>query len=351
MVKRIWLGIFVSVIFLSLLVLRIDDFSESKNVLLNANYLYIFPAALVYLISFLFRAIRWSYILQPISPNINFFRLYPVIMVGYMANNLLPARLGEIVRAYYLSIRESVRTTTAIATILAERVFDGITLITLLFLSLIFLPVNQLADKTSDALGVPQSLILFFILFIYLLALALVAVLAKKDNWFKAFINAATRIFPPKAAGVIEDFSDRFLAGFSGLGSPKRLIAILLMSLPVWLIEGLVFYIVAYAFSIDTYFSSEMAMVGAIVLTLAVSNLATSLPSSQGGIGPFEFFAVIVLEALGVNPEVALAYVIVLHFTVLAPTTIAGLLHIMAKGIGLKQLINKPPELEPRTRL
>ena len=164
MVKRIWLGIFVSVIFLSLLVLRIDDFSESKNVLLNANYLYIFPAALVYLISFLFRAIRWSYILQPISPNINFFRLYPVIMVGYMANNLLPARLGEIVRAYYLSIRESVRTTTAIATILAERVFDGITLITLLFLSLIFLPVNQLADKTSDALGVPQSLILFFIL-------------------------------------------------------------------------------------------------------------------------------------------------------------------------------------------
>ena len=86
-------------------------------------------------------------------------------MVGYMANNLLPARLGEIVRAYYLSIRESVRTTTAIATILAERVFDGITLITLLFLSLIFLPVNQLADKTSDALGVPQSLILFFILY------------------------------------------------------------------------------------------------------------------------------------------------------------------------------------------
>ena len=59
----------------------------------------------------------------------------------------------------------------------------------------------------------------------------------------------------------------------------------------------------------------------------------------------------IVLEALGVNPEIALAYVVVLHFTVLAPTTIVGLLHIMAKGIGLKQLINKPPELESRTRL
>ena len=82
MSRRIGLGIIVSTVFILLLILRIDDFSESKAELLKANYLYLIPAAVIYLVSFIFRASRWAFILKPISPNIQFTRLYPVIMVG-----------------------------------------------------------------------------------------------------------------------------------------------------------------------------------------------------------------------------------------------------------------------------
>ena len=119
---RIWIGLAVSGLFLLLLLLRVDR-QEIVSALSNANYLYVAPAIGLYFIAVYFRSIRWAYLLSPIGPfPVN--RLYPVVIIGYMANNLLPARLGELVRSYYLAQRETVSGSTALATVAVERVYD-----------------------------------------------------------------------------------------------------------------------------------------------------------------------------------------------------------------------------------
>ena len=92
----------------------------------SANYWYVIPAVVMYFVSVYFRAMRWSVLLRHIRP-VKVPRLFPVVVVGYMANNLLFVRLGELVRCYYLSEREGVSTTSALVTVFVERIFDALT--------------------------------------------------------------------------------------------------------------------------------------------------------------------------------------------------------------------------------
>ena len=125
--KKLWLGLAVSALFLTLFLYRID-YSETWDALRGANYLYVVPAIAVYFGSLWFRTIRWQYLMKHLT-EVSISRLYPVTIVGYMANNILPVRLGEVVRSYYLSTRERISTTSALGTVGVDRVFDGLTLI------------------------------------------------------------------------------------------------------------------------------------------------------------------------------------------------------------------------------
>lgn len=337
-----WLGFGVTAGFIALLVMRIDDFGDARDEFAQANYVLIAPAMAVYFVSFLFRAYRWQFLLRPLAPDIRLHRLYPVIMVGYMANNLLPARLGELVRGYYLSTREAVRGTTALATILTERVFDGLTLLVLLLGAAAFLPMRALLDFAAETVGLPQFIIVLIIVVPYTAALVAIALAARSSDGVRTVAEGLTRRLPRRITEVVLGLVDRFIAGFQGMDRPARLFGLLLYSLPVWLTEAAVYYIVALAFDLDAHFSSTLAMVAAMVLTLALSNLATSIPSSQGAVGPFEFFAVLALEGLGVDAALALAYVVVLHLTVLIPATVFGLVYLASQGLSLGQLTNRP---------
>ena len=150
---RFWIGIIVSLLFFGILVYRIDlgDIADNLRV---ANYFYIVPAIILYFISVWFRTLRWQLLLAPMK-NVPVRRLYPVVIVGYMANNLLPVRLGELVRSYYLGHREGVSKSAGLATILVERVFDGLTLLFFLFLSSLALPFRSIVQALADDAGVP----------------------------------------------------------------------------------------------------------------------------------------------------------------------------------------------------
>ena len=123
---RLWLGLAVSTVFLVFLVwtIELDDLFRALQ---EANYLYVAPAVAVYFVGVYFRALRWRYILSPLRA-IPALRLYPVVVIGYAANNVLPARAGELVRAYYMAQREQFSGSTALATIGVERIYDGLTL-------------------------------------------------------------------------------------------------------------------------------------------------------------------------------------------------------------------------------
>ncbi|MEE8518536.1 MAG: lysylphosphatidylglycerol synthase transmembrane domain-containing protein, partial [Dehalococcoidia bacterium] len=151
--RRVWFGVAVTGGFLALLFAQLD-LSDMRDALAGANYVYLAPGVAVYFVSLYFRSYRWRFLLKPFVET-RATQLYPVVLVGYMANNLLPLRLGELVRSYYLSTRVQARGSTALATIVIERVLDGLVLLFLLALAALFLPVSGLADHVSTEAAVP----------------------------------------------------------------------------------------------------------------------------------------------------------------------------------------------------
>ena len=313
------------------------DFDELLDAFGDANYAYLAPAVAVYFIALAFRAMRWQFLLRPVR-GVSWRRLYPVLAVGYMANNLLPLRLGELARSYYLARREPVSASTALATILVERVFDGLTLLFLLAAAALFLPAAGLARHVSDAVQLPVPLVAGAVAAPFLAALTLMVAAALRPVGFLRALSFFTRRLPDRVMDLADALLARFIEGFQGLHQPHRLAALFLWSLPVWLVEAATFYLVGLGFGLDEHFTSIGLLMAAMLMATALSNLATALPSSQGSIGPFEFFAVAALEALGVGNALASAYAVVLHAVLLLPVIGVGLLHLMTRDVSLAEL-------------
>lgn len=339
--RRFWLGFAVTGAFLVALFWRVD-FGDLGTAFREANYAYVVPGIAVYFVSLYFRAFRWRSLLRPVRA-ISTNRLYPVLAVGYMANNLLPMRLGEVVRSYYLARREPVRASTALATIVAERVFDGVTLLLLLAIATLFLPTAGLTGRVSDAVHLPEPAVIAVLVAPFVVALAAMVGAALRPDVVRDVVAFFTRRLPATLAALADSLTQWFIDGFQGLHQPRQLGTILLLSLPVWLVEGTMYYLIALGFDLDAHFETAWRMMAAILMVTAMSNLATSLPSSQGSVGPFEFFAVLTLESLGVGTALASAYAVVLHVALLLPVIGVGLLYVAAGSVSLGQLIKGDP--------
>ena len=125
--RRLWLGLGGTGLFLGLFFWR-TDLGELGDSLEQADYWWVVPAVAIWFVSAAFRSLRWHYLLRRLA-NLSTRTLYPIVIIGYMANNLLPLRTGEFVRAYVLGERHGVSKMSALCTIAAERVFDGVVLV------------------------------------------------------------------------------------------------------------------------------------------------------------------------------------------------------------------------------
>ena len=334
---RLWLGLAVSLLFLGLLFLRVDV-GETVESLGEANYLYLVPAVALYFLAVAFRTFRWRFLLSHLQ-SITVGRLYLVVVVGYMANNLLPMRLGEVVRSYYLGQREGVSRSAGLATIVVERVFDGLTLLLFLAVALLALLMGGLLrDLTRDA-GVPLYLLILGTTVLFLLALGLLVAVAYRPEWpVRLMVRVAHRLPGNLGPGVVE-LTGLFVGGLSPLRYPRRMLALLGLSVPVWLMEAAMYYVIGFSFGLQDSFSSLGMMAVAVLATTATSNLATSVPSFPGGIGPFELFATATLVALGVSAPLATAYTVTLHVALLVPVTLVGLVVAWGQNISLRELV------------
>jgi glycosyltransferase 2 family protein len=344
---RFWVGAAITAVFLVLLLLRFD-FGEMRDSLADANYAYLVPAIGVYYVSLYFRSFRWSYVLRPFAAT-RTNRLFPVVMVGYMANNVLPMRIGEFARSYYLSTRESIRGSTALATILIERVFDGLTLLFFLAVGMLFLPVTGLTERVSESVELPfgveptGALVTAVVIapFVGVLTMMVLAALYPETfiRWAERFARIAPEKYRAPALGLVV----RFLGGFEGLHRPSRVASVFLLSVPIWLAEGTMYYIVALGFDLQTHADSIGTMIVVMLVVTSISNLATSIPSSQGSVGPFEFFAALSIVTLlpGMSTGLALAYAVILHLALLLPVIATGFLHLALRSVSLSDLTRR----------
>jgi uncharacterized protein (TIRG00374 family) len=318
---QFWLGVLISAFFvwISLRGLRLGEF---WYVIKSANYWWILPGVAVYFVAVWVRAWRWHYLLKPIQ-KIPTRSMFPITCIGYMGNNIYPARAGEVLRAVILKRRAGVPVSASLATIIVERIFDGVVM-----LAFVFINLPELARLTSGSgfVGNIQQVAIYgtaafmAALIIFLLAAMFPSVTAKIGQWF------IDRFLPARFRESITGFMHRFLDGLASLRSPVNILMVFVTSVIIWLFETLKYWFVMHAFGFTVTFFALMLMNGIV-------NLATTIPSAPGYIGTFDAPGIAVLGAYGVNQATAAGYTLTLHAALWIPITLLGAYYLAREGI------------------
>jgi uncharacterized protein (TIRG00374 family) len=302
---QFWLGAGISALFL-VIALRNLHLSEVWGVMRSAQYGWIVPGVAVYFFGVWARTWRWDYLLRPIK-KISLQRLFPVVVIGYMGNNVYPARAGELIRAYVLRRREGVSMGASLATIVVERVFDGLVMLIFVFIGLPFTPM----PAWLQTMVIAASLLFFG-------ALALFMVLAIKIEWAEAAYGwVIDRIMPERFRVPVRGFADRFMTGLHSLRSGRAVLMLFVTSIVIWLAETVKYWFVMHAFNFSVPFWILMLMNGIV-------NLATTIPSSPGYVGTFDAPGIEILSLFGVQRTLAASYTLVLHAALWLPITLLG---------------------------
>jgi glycosyltransferase 2 family protein len=319
---QFWVGVLISVVFLyfALRGLKLGDFWEAVK---TANYWWILPGIVVYFFAVWVRAWRWHYLLKPIKV-IQTRVMFPVTCIGYMGNNIYPARAGEVLRAVMLKRKNGVPVSASLATIIVERIFDGVVMLAFVFVNLPELA--KLAAADSGFVGNIQMLALWgagifaLALVIFLLAAMFPHITAKIGQWF------IDRILPGRIREKTSGIMHKFLDGLESLRSPANVLMVFFTSVIIWLLETVKYWFVMHAFSFEVSFFALMLLNG-------VANLATTIPAAPGYIGTWEAVTKAVLMAYNVPAAEALGYAVVLHVALWLPITVLGGIFMAREGI------------------
>jgi len=325
--KRFWFGIVVAVAFLAFFLAR-TDFGEISGAFSGADLLLAVAGVPLYFVGFWLRTLRWRTLLGPVT-KITTARLYPVVLIGLMANNVAPARIGELVRAYLLGERESMSKSTALGTIAVDRAFDGLTLVIMLG---IVVAISG-ADAAVQGVGVATALL-------FAAASAVLVALAFSPRQARGWLLRLVRLLPRALGERIEDLLDSFLSGLVALRSPTTLLVAAFFSVASWLTEATMYFIVGEAFHLDVGFDVYLIIV-------ATANLALSIFASPGGVGPFEVATREVLVFFDVAGASASAYALALHVLLLAPVIAVGFILLWATQVSLRDLFGVPKAAAP----
>lgn len=401
---QFWLGLIFSAAFLWLALrgLKLDAVLQQLQL---GNYWWLVPSVAVYFLGVFARTWRWDFMLRPLK-RISLRRLFPVVVIGYMGNNIYPFRAGELLRSYVLYRREDVSIGSSLATVVVERVFDGLVMLLFVFIALPFTSINNgtiqlIVNVASGAFF--TALVLFFILaakpdrayrlteqISSKLLPILLALLTSLFRFVRALFHLIGRIlevlgvaaifqrigtaFPsglreqlanlvtgisgkldtlaePRSVKSVQEplltFTSRFLNGLESLRSFRNVIMIFGTSIIIWLFETVKYWFIMQAFEFDVSFFALMLMNGVV-------NLATTLPSAPGYIGTFDGPGIWVLNELyNVRLETATAYTLVLHAALWLPITLLGFYYMIREGMSWSdfgkavELGSKQPEGEP----
>ncbi len=340
--RGFWIGMVVTGLLLGWFVWRNwDKFPDMKRAFENADWKLALLALPIYFLGLFVRTVRWQYLLRPVK-KVSALRLYPVVLVGLMANNVLPARAGELARAYVLGQRERISKTTSLGTIAVDRLFDGVTLIPMMFICAAIVG-DQASFKVFGhdlnfvGLGIVMA-VLFGI------ALGILFYLALSDSGRRLLHRLVHRFAPARVKPKVEGILHSFFDGLHALRSPVDLFFAWLTSLISWSLEATVYFIVARAFGIHESFT-------VFLLITAAANLAIAIVATQGGVGAFELVVsktIIAFGAAGAGTlqQDAAAYAIGLHAILLLPVVAAGLILMWSMDLSFGEMLQGTARVE-----
>jgi glycosyltransferase 2 family protein len=262
---RVLVGVAVSLFFLywAYRLVGNGNLGSAVESIQRANYWFLLPALAAYFAGVWLRAVRWRVLLRPVK-SLAVSALFPVVVIGYMANDVLPARLGEVVRAFVLGEQEEIPKTTTLATIVVERLFDGIAM--LIFVALVGLVV-PLGDQVAAIFRLASGL--------FVVALVVLFAAGSSRTRALALVERIDERLPTGAQGRIAPLADRFLRGLDSLQSGRASATVLILSLGAWTCEAAMYFTIALGFGLYLGFPAFM-------LTTAVANLGAMVPAAPG---------------------------------------------------------------------
>lgn len=307
------------------------DFHAAWQAAASASPLLLLLAVLTATATFVVRVPRWRQLLRtddgrPLAAG----PAWHGIAIGFMANNVLPFRAGELLRAWAVTRLAAARFTSALSSVLVERVFDGLLLTALLALALIsptIPPDTRIGDTLLSDLATRVGIACVAVL---LAASLTVAMPARAERLIR-------RLVPwPGLAERLAGMMHGIAAGLDAMKSPGRLGLVVVWSAAVWLTNAAAMWLAALAFGLHLDFS-------ALLLLQTVLAFGVAVPSTPGFVGVFEFIIVTVLGVLGVERDLAFAYAVTYHVTTWIPITALGLLSVLRTPISFHDLKIRRP--------
>jgi uncharacterized protein (TIRG00374 family) len=315
-------GIAVSAIFLYLF-LKDVNWPELGQALKSANYLWLIPNILLIFATMALRAWRWGYMVNPVK-KCSFHSLYAASMIGFMASNILPARLGEFVRPISLGRIEKISRSATLATTVVERVFDLLTLLALFTIIIFYknLPQTTILSQIEKA-G-------WSFLVVTIVSVVIMVMLKVKTDLTLRALNKILNLFPARIQEKGSDILVKFASGLEVLADFKAILIISGQSALLWILMAVNNYFIFLAFDLDVSLDASF-------LVLAVVSVGIMLPSGPGFIGLYQYLTVLSLNLYAVPGGSANAVGIVMWATQYFTITAAGLYHLKKEHLSLKQ--------------
>lgn len=319
------LNLGVSALFLDLVFSRIA-FAEMIQALTAANYWLAIPSMLLIFFSVITRCWRWRWLLA-FAGDLPFSSLFSSLNIGIAGNLVLPARAGEFLRAYALSRQSKVSATTAFATIVVERIFDGLSVLAILLLVIV---LAGLSGPELRAMGYAGALF-------YLGAVAAILLFYFRREWVERLLK---KLLPEAWQGWVFSLLNSFMEGLHILRNWRQLAMVVALSALSWFVITASTWPIVLAFD----FGAPAPLFTPFLL-ISILALGMTIPGAPGSLGIFQYAAVLSLQ-LSFPPEVvqrpgfaeaAAAFSLVLHFTQALPEVLLGLWYFLRADLNINQ--------------
>jgi uncharacterized protein (TIRG00374 family) len=315
---RTWAGFAISAVFLFLALRRVD-WAEVWTSWQAARLPGLAGGATLLVAAWLVSAIRWKVILAP-APSVTIRDAFSFITIGYLANTILPLRLGDLARATLIGRQRGLGISRALGSMALERVMDigALLAVVLALTALMEIPLNIRAGIATMAGGAGTLLV----------GLVALALNRARLAWVE---RQLARVLPSALAARAVTLADRFCHGLTVLHRPARLLGVYALSLGVWGVTGAATLVWVRAFNLDVPWFAGL-------FVLVVINLGSAIPSSPGYVGVYHFLAVLALGAWRVEHGPALAYAIGTHALNMLANVVFGAIALSREGVSLKTL-------------
>ncbi|AJF60037.1 MAG: flippase-like domain-containing protein [Candidatus Diapherotrites archaeon] len=313
--KQMIVSYLVSLLLVAIIIAFVD-LEEVLRQVIGFGAVHFTVISVLSIATFVFRGIIWKELLKPFT-EISLLESTYITTIGFFANNVLPLRIGEIVRAYVLSVHKKIGKVKSFSSVLAERIVEGLTLVAFFVAGIAFLP--SIGPELKQLILLPVALFVALLL-VFLFPGKALAITRKLFSGFKFFY---------KVEHLLEDF----VSGGKAMRNGLRPNAIIWgASIATWGLLAVIYHVAAVQLGLEFSLAE-------LLLLVSVTGLSVMIPSAPGFIGTFEFGFILAFSALGLSAEAATSMAVILHLAFWISTNIAGLIALNRLNLSFSSIM------------